>query len=35
MVVQRIICITPHLTRHKEKRMAAMPSIQADLASQK
>jgi uncharacterized damage-inducible protein DinB len=30
MVVERILGITPHLTRHMEERIAAMQSAQAD-----
>ena len=29
MVVERMLDITPHLTRHMEERIAAMQSIQA------
>ncbi len=35
MVVERMIGITPHLTRHREERMAAMQSVQTGRASQK
>jgi hypothetical protein len=35
MMIERMLDITPHLTRHMEERIAAMQSVQAGPASRK